>query len=58
MTVTGYEATKCICRANVRYHLEKRTIPLTAATHNELFVRRVGFENPKRKQLVDADFVA
>jgi len=56
MTATGYEATKWICPANVRYCIAKRTMPLAAAAHNDLVAGYVGFEIPKRKQLVGADF--
>jgi hypothetical protein len=38
--------------------MEKQTIPLTAATHNELFLGHVGFATRKRKWLTGSDFVA
>jgi hypothetical protein len=42
----------------VRFPIRKRTIEPTSAAHNSLFVGYVGFAISKRKQLVDADFVA
>ena len=58
MSASGYEATKWIFLANVYYQIEKRTIPLNAAMHNEPFVGNVDFAMPRRKEVTDLAIVS
>jgi hypothetical protein len=44
--------------SNVRLWIRKRSFEPTSAAHNGLFLGYVGYEIPKRKQCVGADFVA
>ena len=57
MAVFGYDATKRVWPANVRWERKKRTIPLIAAAHNGLFVGYVASVEIERKIFVGSDFV-
>ncbi len=54
----GQKRSLAAASPNVRLWIRKRTIEPIAAAHNGLFLDYVGYEIPKRKQCVEADFVA
>ena len=58
MAAFGQKRSLAAASPSVRLWFRKRSFEPTSAAHNGLFLGYVGYEIPKRKQCVGADFVA